>query len=136
MPILNGIVGNIQVGTFIIQTISGDDVSLIETLPTNHIINDCPVLSETWLGVDCILGGTLTEQQYGITVRIQLDKADEVLDYMQGGKKIAIYEFLCDLLIPYDKNVRFELCFSKCQTSFTLEREKPYLGRLNYTTFI
>lgn len=136
MPLLNGIAGDMDLTTFVIRTISGDNVSLFESLPAKCTIDESPVLGQTRMGIDSTLGGMVMEAQSSITVRIYLESEDSVLDYMPGGKKIVIHEFLCNLLIPFEKTLRFELDFSKARTQFTIEDDKLYTGRLNYTTFI
>jgi hypothetical protein len=136
IPVLNKIAGNIELAGFIIESITGDRVSITKNPPGSFYLTDAPELGEMRLGFDSILGGQVPGLQSGFKVSIFLNELEELTGYMPGGKKIAIHEFLCNLLMPLDTDIVFEPDFSEASAFFIAENDKPYLGRLNYTTVI
>lgn len=135
-PVLSKIAGNTELTAFIIESISGDAVSIKQVSPGRFSLQDDPLLGEMQLGINSILGGQVSGLQSGFTVNIFVTDVRTLPDYLPGGKKIAIHEFLCNLLMPLDTDIFFEPDFSKATAFFVAENEKSYLGRLNYTTVI
>jgi type VI secretion system protein ImpH len=136
MPVLNKIVGDLEMTAFIMESITGDALQIKLGTPSSSVLLEEPVLGKMLLGVDGILAGELHDLQEALTVRIFLNRLDELADYMPGGKKIIIHEFLCNLFIPFETEFIFELDFSRTSLSFVADEETYYLGRLNYTTVI
>jgi type VI secretion system protein ImpH len=136
MPILNRIIGDLEMTAFMIGTITGDSIEFIEGLPHISTITDEPCLGAMVLGVDGILAGDLRDLQSSLIIRLFLEKAEDLADFMPGGKKRVIHEFLCNLFIPFETDFVFELDFSRTSVSFVVENDTFYLGRLNYTTVI
>lgn len=136
MPVLNKIVGDLEMTTFIMERITGDALEIREGPPGTSILMDEPRLGRMVLGVDGILAGQLRDLRSSFTLRIFLSRPEDLADFMPGGKKIAIHEFLCNLLIPFETDFVFELDFTRTSVSFVAENETYYLGRLNYTTVI
>ena len=136
MPVLNKIAGNTKLTTFVIESITGDPVSIKRRSPGTFLLNDTPLLGEMQLGINTLLGGQVSGLQSGCTVTIYITDLSTFDDYMPGGKKITIHEFLCNLLMPLDTDIFFEPDFSDAPAFFVAENEKSYLGRLNYTTVI
>ncbi len=136
MPVLNKIVGNFEMATFILESITGDHIEIRNSPPCKYMLEEEPLLGQVKLGVDTVFGGEVAEMQSSITLKIFLDNWEALSDYMPGGKKIRIHEFLCNLFFPFEKDHIFELNFSRIPVSFVAENEIFYLGRLNYTTVI
>jgi hypothetical protein len=122
--------------SFIINSITGDLVEIRETTPGKCKINDHPVLGEMQLSVNSLLGGELRGLEPGYKIVIFLSDTERIMDYMPGGKKILIYEFLCDLLLPLDSEIIIETDLTNTSTSFMIKKDEISLGRLNYTTII
>jgi type VI secretion system protein ImpH len=136
MPILNRIIGDLEMTAFMIGTITGDRIEIIQGQPLISTLTDEPRLGAMVLGVDGILAGNLSDLQSSLTIRIFLERAEDLADFMPGGKKIVIHEFLCNLFIPFETDFVFELDFTRTSVSFVAENDTFYLGRLNYTTVI
>jgi len=136
IPVLNKIAGNEKLITIIFESITGDSVEIRKIAPHTFQLSDEPLLGEMQLSTDSIFGGHVSGLQSGFTIIIHLHEIERLTDYMPGGKKISVHEFLCDLLMPFDADIVFELDFSKTSASFIAENDRPYLGRLNYTTII
>jgi type VI secretion system protein ImpH len=136
MPVLSKMTGKKELLSFIINSITGDLVEIRETPPGKWKINDHPVLGEMQLSVNSLLGGELSGLEPGYKIVIFLSDAERIMDYMPGGKKILIYEFLCDLLLPLDSEIIIETDLTNTSTSFMIKKDENCLGRLNYTTII
>ena len=136
IPVLNKIVGNTELLAFIIESITGNNIEIRERAPGKFLLKDEPQLGEMQLSLNSILGGQVSGLQPGFTVVIFVSETELPADYMPGGKKIAVHEFLCNLLMPLDTDIVFEPDFSKASASFIIENDTSYLGRLNYTTII
>lgn len=136
MPVLYKLVGDLEMVTFIIGILTGDDIEIEESFPRKHTLAFQPVLGESRLGSDSVLGGEVRALQSSVSIKIFLRQLENITEYMPGGKKIRIHEFLCNLFLPFEKDIHFELDFSKTSSSFIIENETSYLGRLNYTTVI
>jgi hypothetical protein len=136
IPVLNKVAGNLELARLIIEIITGDNIKIMETAPGKFIVNDEPQLGEMQLGVNSIFSGQLSALQSGFTVYIFLSAIERLADYMPGGKSIIVYEFLCNLLMPLDSDIVFELDLSNTTAEFIAENETAYSGRLNYSTII
>ena len=136
IPVLNKVAGNLALTRLIIETITGDNIKIMETAPGKFTVNDEPQLGEMQLGVNSIFGGQLSALQPGFTVYIFLSAIERLADYMPGGKRIIVHEFLCNLLMPLDSDIVFELDLSNTTVAFIAENETAYSGRLNYSTII
>lgn len=136
IPILNKIAGKTDLTAYIIESITGDEVSIRKAPPAKLMIPDQPQLGDMQLGLTSILGGEISGLQSGFRLVIFVSAAGSFSDYMPGGKKLAVHEFLCNLLMPLDTDLFFESDYSKVSSSFIAENDNPCLGRLNYTTII
>lgn len=136
MPVLNQVAGNLAMTAFIMENISGKQINIREGAILQYVMTEAPTLGRAKLGADFILGGIVAETQSSVTIKIYLDTLEYLTEYMPGGKALKIIEFLSNLLIPFEKDVTYELDFSRTSGSFNIEKEAPYLGRLNYTTVI
>ena len=136
MPVINKLAGRKDLLPFIFESITGDPVEIRETVPRKHGINETPVLGNMQLSVDSILGGCLWDLQSAFTIIIFVSDVSNLLDYMPAGNKIILHEFLCDLFMPLDSEIIFETEFTKDSTTFLIEDDSVFQGRLNYTTII
>jgi hypothetical protein len=136
MPVISKLVGNLDVTAWMLETISGDRLSIRSSAAPIQTMRDEPRLGQMRLGLDGILGGEVQELHSAITISIEVGRPEDLGEYMPGGKKIIILEFLCNLFIPLGNEVMFELDFSKTSLSFALDDETFHLGRLNYTTVL
>ncbi|HVM86776.1 MAG TPA: hypothetical protein VMT76_01220 [Puia sp.] len=136
MPVLHKLVGDTKLTGFVISAVSGDEVEIIPSAPQKYSIKNAPVLGSSVLGSDTILDGAVFSTTQSFKIKIFLQKLDNLIDYMPGGQKMKIHEFLCNLFVPLENNIEFELDFSKTSLSFVVENEISYFGRLNYTTVI
>jgi hypothetical protein len=136
IPVLNQITGNTALAEFIVERITGDRVGISETAPLTVTIEDGPSLDQMQLGIDTVFGGRVSRLQRGLTLSICVPEAEGIVEYLPGGRKAAVYDFLCSLLVPFDRDIIFELDLSKASASFILEDQMPSRGKLNYTTII
>jgi type VI secretion system protein ImpH len=136
MPVLNKIVGDLEMISFIMESITGDALEIKHSSPTRTLLLDEPRLGKMVMGVDGILAGKIGDLKSSLTIRIFLERPEDLPDFMPGGKKITIHEFLCNLFIPFETDFVFELDFTRTSVSFVADNETYYLGRLNYTTVI
>ncbi len=136
MPLVHKFGGNLEMVAFLMSVITGDDVEIKESFPQMHALAFQPVLGECLLGYSSTMGGEVHALQSSLDIKIFVPHIENITDYMPGGKKIKIHEFLCNLFISFEKDINFELDFSKTSSSFIIENETSYLGRLNYTTVI
>jgi type VI secretion system protein ImpH len=136
MPVLHKIIGDLEMSAFLLESITGDRISISQGAPVRRDLDEAPLLGRMVLGVDGILAGELQELQTALQIRVFIERPEDLPDYMPGGKKIAIHEFLCNLFIPFETDFAFELDFTKTSVSFVADEETFYLGRLNYTTVI
>ena len=136
IPVLHKITGNTALVAFIIESITGDSIEIRKSAPAKFAITDEPLLGEMRLSVDSILGGGVSSLQPGYTIVISVADPEKLSDYMPGGERITIHEFLCNLLMPLDTDIVFEPEIPRSSASFILESGTSHLGRLNYTTII
>ncbi|MFI5193412.1 MAG: hypothetical protein ACHQD7_05125 [Chitinophagales bacterium] len=136
IPVLNKIAGKTDLIAYIMESITGDEVSIQKAPPAKFTIPDQPQLGDMQLGLTSILGGEVSGWQSGFSLVIFVSAAGSFSDYMPGGKKLAVHEFLCNLLMPLDTDLFFESDYSKVSNSFIAENDNSCLGRLNYTTVI
>ena len=136
MPVLSKITGKTEMMTLIIEDLTGDKVEMRKTRPGKWKINNHPILGEMKLSLNSVLAGELTGLELGYKIVIYLSSTERLSDYMPGGKKIMVYEFLCDLLLPLDSEIIFETDLTNASFSFIIKKEESYSGRLNYTTTI
>jgi hypothetical protein len=135
MTVINRLSGNTALVAAVIRNITGDDVEIIETPPLHFEIPENFILGAAKLDEDSIFGGDITDNQRSITLRITLGNPLNLMEYMPGGNKNRIYSFLCNLLIPLENDVLYEMHFQN-ESAFHLDDEKVYAGRLSYTTII
>ena len=136
MPVINKLIGKKDLLPFIFESITGDPVEIRETLPEKYGRNESPVLDNMQLSLNSILGGIVTSLQSAFTIVIFISEPGNLLDYMPGGRRMTIHEFLCNLLMPLDSEIVFETEFKNMSTTFFIENDKAFQGRLNYTTII
>ena len=135
MPVIHRIVGDYLMTAFIIENITGDQVDMTESHPLSFVAENSMALGRSILGINTMLGGEIRDLQRSVTVKIGLKDQDDLTDYMPGGKKNKIYEFLCNLLIPLENDVVYEL-YLEDHSGFEMNDENVNAGRLNYTTII
>jgi hypothetical protein len=136
MPALHKIVGNPELMAQLISLISANDVEVFNSEPNTMKMDVYPVLGETHLGKDSILGGELRDLRPSLTVRIFVDDLTRLEEYLPDGIRIKIHDYLVKLFAPYDTPISLVPDFSRTSSSFLIENNESYLGRLNYTTFI
>jgi hypothetical protein len=136
MPVINKLTGKKDLLPFIFESITGDPVEIREALPEKHRKNESPVLGHMQLSLNSILGGSLTGLQSSFTIVIFVSEPENLLDYMPGGRKMTVHEFLCNLFMPLDSEIVFETEFTKTPGAFFIENDTIFQGRLNYTTII
>jgi hypothetical protein len=135
MPVLNKIVGDIRLTSLIFNMITGDEITIVESPPLRKNILIEPELGKMNLGIDSILAGEVCSTISSLTLQITV-QPENLSDYLPGGKKIKIHEFLCNLLLPFEKIVLIDLDLSKSPIPFIAENETSFMGRLNFTTAI
>jgi type VI secretion system protein ImpH len=135
MPVINRIAGNQHLISFIIGNITGNSVELVESCPVSITVENKSALGETVLGFNCVLGGQIRGLQRSVTVKIGLDSTDAFDNYLPEGKKNQLYQFLCNLLIPLETDLIFDLYFDQ-NPDFQLFDENMSVGRLGYSTII
>jgi type VI secretion system protein ImpH len=136
MPVINKLIGKKEFLPFIFESITGDPVKIRETVPGKFNIVEMPVLGNMQLSLDSTLGGIVTGLQSAYTIIIFASDIGKLPDYMPGGKKIIIHEFLCGLFMPLDSEIVFEPEFPEKFASFLIGNDTSFPGRLNYTTII
>jgi hypothetical protein len=136
MPVIHKLSGKKELLPFIYESITGDPVEISETCPGTYKINEQPALDHLQLGLDSILGGTVTGLEPACTITILITDIAKLPDYMPGGKKIILHEFLCSLFMPMDTEFIFETAFTDNIPLFILEDDEVFQGRLNYSTNI
>jgi len=136
MPVLHKISGNLPLAAVVIESITGDTISIEERSPVEWDILAQPMLAEMQLGDTAILGGRLSDQQSSLVLTIFVSSPPEGADYLPGGRRLAIHQFLCNLLMPLEAEIIIETDFSATEVFFVLEKDSGFSGRLNYTTTI
>lgn len=136
MPVLHKISGNLPLATAVIESITADRISIDQRPAAQWTIPLQPSLGEMRLGDSSVMGGRLSDQQSSLVLTIFVSSMEEGADYLPGGRRLAIHEFLCNLLMPLEAEIIFETDFSATEVSFVLENDSSFLGRLNYTTTI
>jgi hypothetical protein len=136
MPVINKLIGKKELLPFIFESITGDPVEIRATAPEKYEINERPILGDMQLGITSSLGGLLTGLQAGYTIIIFVSEVGKILDYMPAGRKTIMHEFLCNLLMPLDSEIVFETVLTTPASSFLIDNETIFQGRLNYTTII
>ncbi|HEY2649468.1 MAG TPA: hypothetical protein VGI38_09735 [Puia sp.] len=136
MPVIYKLAGRIDILPFIFECIIGDVVEIKETLPERVCISEPPVLGFMKLSIDSVLDGMMNGLQSAFTVVIHLSDVHQLPGYMRDGKKLAVHQFLCNLFMPLDAELFFEIDFSGESAGFLIDSEKDFSGTLNYTTTI
>ena len=136
MPVIHKLTGKRDLLSFVFESITGDPVEIKETAPQNYFIADHPVLGTTQLSIDSVLGGSVKSVQSSLTISIHISSIENLADYMPGGKRLVVYEFLCDLFMPFDAEIVFETAFTEDAENFLIDEDSAVRGRLNYTTII
>jgi hypothetical protein len=136
MPLMNKIVGNTELIAYLIKLITGNEVEILQSEPQIMKLDEYPVLAETLLGKDSILGGELSDLRASITVKIFVDDLKRIDEFMPGGASILAHDYLSKLFIPYEIPVNLIPDFSRTSSDFLIENNENFIGRLNYTTFI
>jgi type VI secretion system protein ImpH len=136
MPVIYKLTGKKHLLPFLFENITGDPIEIRESVTDEYEINNSPVLGNMQLGLDCVLDGCLTGLQPAFTIVIFVSELEKLVDYMPAGKKIVMHEFLCNLFMPLDAEIVFETDFSGTTSSFLIENDTEFQGRLNYTTIL
>ena len=136
MPVLHRISGNIPLVEVVMKHITGDDVRFIETSPEISDVSEPCMLGDRLLGISTILSGNVSTLQPGYRLLLAIPSISVLLDYLPGGKKRIIHEFLCDLLLPMDADVSFETHLPHAAALFLLEESHPPAGILNHSTIL
>jgi hypothetical protein len=136
MPVLNKITGDLGLASFIMEQVTGYPVEIEESAPRKYILPDEPHLGDIRLGIDYTLGGEIMELQSSVTIRISLTDTGSLTAFFPEGEKIKIFEFISRLLIPYEKDIIYELVFPKNPGFILSAQDEPGSGRLNYTAVI
>lgn len=136
IPVLNKISGDLQLASFIMEHITGYQAGIEESAPCKSVLAEELRLGDARLGMDYILGGEVMELQSSVTIKIFLADTDSLIAFFPGGEKIKIFEFISSLLIPYEKDIIYELVFPQNPGFVLSAQDEPGSGRLNYTTII
>jgi type VI secretion system protein ImpH len=134
MPVLNQLACDREMMAHMMHILTGDPVSVRTSPPGSHRLSGGPSLGDMRIGVDTVLGGTIFEMQDSLTMTIFIEHPELLADYLPGGKKIIIHEFLCNLFAPFEKEITIELDISQKEVPFVLEEPSYHFARLNYTT--
>ncbi len=136
MPLIHEVVGDLEETAEIIKLITGETVELVPSPPHRTIESECPALGQIQLGADFIMGGELRELQQSITLRIHFDDPELFLNHICGETKRKVYDYLCELLIPYEIDYTIQYNLGRQYSDFNLKEETNYAGRLGYSTII
>ena len=136
MPVLHKISGNLPLAAAVIESITGDTISIEQRPPAQWDILSQPALAEMRLGDTTVLGGRLSDQQSSLVLTIFVSSTQEGADYLPGGRRLAIHQFLSNLVMPLEAEIIIETDFSATEAFFVLEKDSGFSGRLNYTTTI
>lgn len=137
MPVLHKVVGNYELVRFVIENISETSVDIDEFPPATVYLESQCIINDSLLGINSILGGILTGMQYSVSLNILIENIESLLDYLPNGKMDKIFKFLSDLLFPFDVDVSLQLLIhQRNRQQFTIDDDREFTGRLNYTTLI
>ena len=136
MPVIHKLTGRTDLLSFVFESITGNPVEIKKTAPRTYCMNENPLLGNMQLSINSVLGGSVQGLQPAFTMVILVSDMENLLDYMPVGKKIILYEFLCDLFMPLDAEIIFETAFAENAKTFLLETDSVFQGRLHYTTII
>lgn len=136
MPLLHSISGNMSMMGVAMESVTGDPVAIRPTVPRDLELPDTDSLGVAILGKSFLLGGTISSFQSGYRVTVSLSDEQSITDWLSGGKKRSLYEFLCTLLMPFDADVIIEPALPAPGSGFLLDDERSSCARLNFTTNI
>jgi type VI secretion system protein ImpH len=134
MPVMHRIVGNRGLCSFLATDISGDDVTVSESYQNHSGFSDNPVLKDAALGIDLILGGQYQSMEPCNTWKIDIRDISSLSQYLPGGKKAQLHEYLSNLMIPLENEVNFELDIKQAK-EFKIG-EEVQTAMLGYETYI
>jgi len=109
MPILHRIRGNMEMIAEAIGRVTGDQVSIVRTGALSYSVTDGARLGASRLGDDMVLDGLVSTMLPSYTMMIRPDQPDRLADYVPGGSRIGIYEYLSRLFFPLEQDVVFQL---------------------------
>ena len=135
MPVLNKVTGNLALTAFLLEHIYGSPIEITESDARTQKLREAPLLQESRLGIDTVLGGKVASLQSSITVKVFIPDLINLSDYMPGGEKLRQIELLCSLFIPWERDIVYEPALADT-VPFIAEEEPSYFGILNYTTTI
>ena len=136
MPVIHQLTGNNDLLSFVFESITGNAVEIRNSAPQKYLIPKAPILGASQLSIDSVLGGCLKSVQSSFTISIHVSAVEDLTDYMPAGKKMIVYEFLCDLCMPLDAEIIFQTVCTKDTETFVIDNDSAFQGRLNYTTII
>jgi type VI secretion system protein ImpH len=135
MPVMHRLVGNYALCSFLATEISGDEVTISEGYKLDAGFADDPRLGEVAVGAGLILGGDYQSMEPNNTWKIKVRDVSTLSQYMPGGKKASVHQYLSNLMIPLENDVHVELDVSETSKAFVIG-EESLTGMLGYETYL
>jgi hypothetical protein len=136
MPVIHQFTGKNELLEFLVKMITGDTVVIRKDKPLKSIVDSDLRLGDMYLGMNSTCGGMLYSVQFASAIVIYPGEMDDLMDFMPGGKKILVLQFLVELLMPMEQDFVFEISVPEKSSLFMLEENHSHLGKLAYTTII
>jgi hypothetical protein len=134
LPLASSIVGNYRLTKLCLESILNDRFEIAESLPLNHTVPETGygVLNNVYLGENFVIGENYREVSYGLDVYIHPIDKDDIISYLEGGRKLKILQFMFDYFLPFECDVTIHIVSAEI---FEL-KEELYSSRLGINTTI
>jgi type VI secretion system protein ImpH len=136
MPAMHQLAGKKELCSFLATQITGDEVEIKDGHKLWSDYSGEPKLGEATLGNGFFLGGQYQSMEPMDTWNIKVKDTSRLTDYMPGGKKAQMHQFLSNLMTPLENDVQMELDLRKEQGGFVLDDQQETFSHLGYETYI
>ncbi len=135
MPVLHEVIGDKELGSYLVTHITNDDVEITEGHLPNVLFADAPSLNNTQLGNEFVLGGEYSFTEPQVLWKIKVEGMQNLTQYMPGGRKALVHEYLGNLIMPLEDEINFYLDISSAKEGFVLNEETSS-ARLGFVTYL
>jgi len=135
LPYVSQIRGDLKIVERCFSIIMGVNVSLKKQMrKVEYLFPDSHCsLSGFRLGIDSILGNTMTETEPMLKLVIGPVKREAAKDYLENGRMNKVIQYLCDFFLPIEINIETEVNLSEKDSRIMLqETSSSFLGLNSY----
>jgi type VI secretion system protein ImpH len=128
LPLAASVVGDKLLTRLCFESILNDHVGIFESAPVRHEVTETgnSILNNVYLGADFVIENSFSEVAPCLEIHITPSRQEDLIQYLEGGVKMKMLEFLLGYFTPFENDVRIHLVSGE---KFTLAEDPHHADR-------